>query len=126
MNHDCDWRPYSDVRNIGRGGCVLRVAARPQALSVFSNIRFIGFRIEICSHRFPGASNRAWRIDGDLGSEDGPQYTVQLRNWKTGSEVVTPDFAFKPPSSAKQISIDELKKMKDMGELPSHFILGGK
>ena len=52
--------------------------------------------------------------------------TVQLRNWKTGSDVATPDFAFKPPSDAKQISIDELKKLKDMGELPSHFILGGK
>ena len=57
---------------------------------------------------------------------DGPQYTVQLRNWKTGSEVATPDFAFKPPSGAKQISVDEFKKVKDMGELPSPFILGGK
>ena len=53
-------------------------------------------------------------------------YTVQLRNWKTGSEVATPDFAFKPPPGATQIGIDELKKLKDMGELPSHFILGGK
>ena len=52
--------------------------------------------------------------------------TVQLRNWKTGSEVTMPDFAFKPPPGAKQIGIDELKAVKDMGELPSHFILGGQ
>ena len=51
---------------------------------------------------------------------------VQLRNWKSGSEVATQDFTFKPPSGAKQISIDELKAAKDMGELPSHFVVGGK
>ena len=60
------------------------------------------------------------------GIADGPQYTVQIRNWKTGSEVATADYAFKPPPDAKQISLDELKKLKDMGELPSHFIVGGK
>jgi hypothetical protein len=74
-----------------------------------------------------GARPRPCRyVITSTGIADGPQYTVQLRNWKTGSEVATPDFAFKPPSGAKQISIDELKKVKDMGELPSHFILGGK
>ena len=74
-----------------------------------------------------GARPRPCRyVITSTGIADGPQYTVQLRNWKTGSEAATPDFAFKPPSGAKQISIDELKKLKDMGELPSHFILGGK
>jgi len=74
-----------------------------------------------------GAKPRPCRyVITSTGIADGPQYTVQLRNWKTGSEVATPDFAFKPPSGAKQISVDELKKVKDMGELPSNFILGGK
>ena len=74
-----------------------------------------------------GAKPRPCRyVITSTGIADGPQYTVQLRNWKTGSEVATPDFAFKPPAGAKQISIDELKKVKDMGELPSHFILGDK
>ena len=74
-----------------------------------------------------GAKPRPCRyVITSTGIADGPQYTVQIRNWRTGSDVATPDFAFKPPSDAKQISIDELKKLKDMGELPSHFILGGK
>jgi len=74
-----------------------------------------------------GARPRPCRyVITSTGIADGPQYTVQLRNWKTGSEVGTPDFAFKPPSGAKQISVDELKKVKDMGELPSNFTLGGK
>ena len=58
--------------------------------------------------------------------DDGPQYSIQLRNWKTGAEVAAEDFAFKPPDGARRIGLDELKTMKDMGELPSHFILGGK
>ena len=74
-----------------------------------------------------GARPRPCRyVITSTGIADGPQYTVQLRNWKTGSEVATPDFAFAPPSGAKQISLDELKTLKDMGELPSNFILGGK
>ena len=74
-----------------------------------------------------GAKPRPCRyVITSTGIADAPQYTVQLRNWKTGSEVATPDFAFKPPAGAKQISIEELKKVKDAGELPSHFILGDK
>jgi len=56
----------------------------------------------------------------------GPQYTVQLRNWKTGSDAAKMDFAFKPPPGARQIDLDQLKATKDMGELPSHFIVGGQ
>jgi hypothetical protein len=74
-----------------------------------------------------GARPRPCRyVITSTGIADGPQYTVQLRNWKSGSDVATTEFAFKPPSGAKLISIDELQKVKDMGELPSHFIVGGQ
>ena len=74
-----------------------------------------------------GANPRPCRyVITSTGITGGPQYTVQLRNWKTGSEVGTPDFTFTPPSGAKQIGVDELKNVKDMGELPSNFTLGGK
>ena len=59
-------------------------------------------------------------IDGD------PQYSVQVRDWKTGDEVATDGFSFEAPAGAKQVDIAELKKMKDMGELPSNFIIGGE
>ncbi|MGB3021323.1 MAG: DUF2092 domain-containing protein [Methyloceanibacter sp.] len=59
-------------------------------------------------------------IDGD------PQYSVQVRDWKTGDEVAADGFSFEAPAGAKQVDIAELKKMKDMGELPSNFIIGGK
>ena len=35
-------------------------------------------------------------------------------------------FVFKAPAGAKQISLEELKAIKDMNEFPSNFILGGR
>ena len=58
--------------------------------------------------------------------DDGPQYSIQLRNWKTGGQVAKTDFAFRPPAGARRIELDELRTMKDAGDLPSHFIQGGK
>ena len=60
------------------------------------------------------------------GVTDGPQYSVQIRKWKTGSEVAATDFRFKAPQFARRIELDELKAMKNMGELPSHFLQGGQ
>ena len=57
---------------------------------------------------------------------NGPQYSIQLRNWKTGGDVAAVDFDFKAPAGARKISLDELKAMKNMAELPSNYILGGK
>lgn len=55
------------------------------------------------------------RISGE------PQYTLQTRNWKTGSEVAAPDFSFKNPTKANQV---ELKDLKEAEELPDHFTMG--
>jgi len=60
------------------------------------------------------------------GITDGPQYSVQIRNWKTGGDVASVDYRFTAPANARRVDLDELQKMKNMGELPSHFILGGK
>ncbi len=54
-----------------------------------------------------------------------PQYSVQISNWQTGPAAVGQNFSFVPPAGARKISHDELKKMKDMGELPSNYTLGG-
>ncbi len=60
------------------------------------------------------------------GVTDGPQYSIQIRNWKSGGDVAAVDFRFTAPANARLVDLDELKKMKDMGELPSHFVLGGQ
>ncbi len=55
---------------------------------------------------------------------DGAQYSVQVRNWKTGGEVASDDFSFKAPADAKKMDLKELKTVKNMDELPSNFVKG--
>ena len=51
----------------------------------------------------------------------GPQYTIQIRDWKTGSEVAATDFRFKNPTKANKV---ELKDLKGTADLPNHFMKG--
>lgn len=54
----------------------------------------------------------------------GPQYSIQVRNWKTGSGVSSSDFTFKAPADAKSVDVKELKTVPEMDEMPSHFTRG--
>ena len=54
--------------------------------------------------------------------DQGPQYSVQISNWKTGADVAADDFAFKAPDGAKQI---DLKELVDIDELPAQFLPKG-
>jgi hypothetical protein len=56
--------------------------------------------------------------------DQAPQYSVQIRDWKTGDEVATDDFSFKAPTDAKKIDLKDLKNMKGADELPSNFAIG--
>ena len=47
-----------------------------------------------------------------------PQYSIDVRDWKSGGEVAAADFAFAPPADAKKMGPDEIP---DFDELPSHF-----
>jgi hypothetical protein len=51
-----------------------------------------------------------------------PQYSVQIRDWKTGNEVAVNDFSFKNSTNAKKM---DLKDLPDTDELPSIFARGG-
>jgi hypothetical protein len=50
-----------------------------------------------------------------------PQYSIQIRDWKTGSAVASDDFVFK--NSTKAIKVD-VKDLKGMSALPDHFKKG--
>ena len=52
----------------------------------------------------------------------GPQYSIQIRDWKTGDEVASDDFGFKNPTNAKKV---DLKDLQGMSALPKHFNRGG-
>ena len=55
---------------------------------------------------------------------DGPQYSVEIRNWKTGDEVAKDDFAFQNSTNAEKIDLKDLQD--NMSEFPSNFAMGGK
>ena len=50
-----------------------------------------------------------------------PQYSIQVRDWKTGDEAAATDFSFKPPADAKKV---DLKELEGTDELPQHFQIG--
>ena len=52
-----------------------------------------------------------------------PQYSVTIRDWKTGAEVESGDFSFMNATGAKKMDLNELP---NMDELPNIFAVGGK
>ena len=54
---------------------------------------------------------------------NGPQYSIQIRDWKTGGEVGSDDFGFAAPANAEKIAPEDIKDK--MGDLPQHFVKGG-
>ena len=52
---------------------------------------------------------------------NGPQYTIQTRNWKAGGSVTAADFSFKNSTDAKKV---DLQDMKDARQTPDNFSMG--
>jgi hypothetical protein len=50
-----------------------------------------------------------------------PEYMIDVRNWKTGSEVTTDDFSFKAPANAKMLKPGQLP---NIDELPRALVKG--
>ncbi|WP_233426732.1 DUF2092 domain-containing protein [Rhizobium mongolense] len=54
--------------------------------------------------------------------DQGPQYSVQFSEWKSGAELDAEDFSFKPPTDANKV--DDPKQLIDIDELPDNFVGG--
>jgi len=55
-----------------------------------------------------------------------PAYSIQIHNWKTGSDVASSGFSFTPPPDARRVDVADLAKLKDMSDLPSNFRIGDR
>lgn len=89
----------------------------------------------VCDHlafRTADVDWQIWIAQGDApypcryvitskGIQGGPQYTVQLRDWKTGDSVAVTDFSFKNTTKAGKV---EWKDLKGAEDLPEHFTSG--
>jgi hypothetical protein len=54
--------------------------------------------------------------------DQGPQYSIQISDWKTGIDVIADDFSFNNKSKAEKV---DLEKLPNIDELPDHFTPGG-
>jgi len=54
--------------------------------------------------------------------EQAPQYSITIRDWKTGNEVRSEDFSFKNSTNAKKMDLTDLP---NIDELPKIFAVGG-
>ena len=57
------------------------------------------------------------------GVPGGPEYSVQVRDWKTGGDVAMADFTFKNSSNANKVEIADVREQ--LGDLPANFTIGG-
>jgi hypothetical protein len=51
-----------------------------------------------------------------------PQYSIQLRDWKTGGQVASADFTFNNASNANKVDVNDVREK--FGDLPSNFTIG--
>lgn len=54
--------------------------------------------------------------------EQGPQYSFQISDWKSATDLTPKDFSFKAPTDAKRV--DDPKQLVDIDELPDNFVVG--
>jgi hypothetical protein len=55
-----------------------------------------------------------------------PAYTITFSDWQTGTAAAEGAFAFKAPAGAKQITLEELKALKDTFDFPSIYVMGAR
>lgn len=53
-----------------------------------------------------------------------PEYSLQIRDWKSGDTVTTGDFAFMNPTNAEMVDVKDIKH--SIGELPGNFVSGDR
>jgi hypothetical protein len=75
-----------------------------------------------CNHLAFRTADADWQIWTSHKVAGDPQYSLEIRNWKTGSDVAADDFSFKPPAGAKQA---DLSKLANSDELPDVFVVVG-
>ena len=54
----------------------------------------------------------------------GPQYSIQIKDWRTGSDVAAVDYSFTTPPNARRIEVKEIQDK--VGDLPQHFKMGDR
>jgi hypothetical protein len=58
------------------------------------------------------------------GVDQAPQFTMVVRDWKSGAGAAGSDFSFKPPAGAKLLDAKDLETLKETSDLPENYKIG--
>jgi len=58
------------------------------------------------------------------GVDQAPQFTMEIRDWKSGAGAAAADFTFKPPAGARKLDVKDLKALKETSDLPENYRTG--
>jgi len=106
----------TDVKDLGSG-----VVGGVECDFLAFRKRDVDFQIWIAQGSKPYPCRFSIASRGVPGS---PQYSIQIRDWKTGDEVATADFTIKDAGNATRVEVvDARDKFSD---LPENFKLGDK
>jgi hypothetical protein len=56
--------------------------------------------------------------------DQAPQFTMEVRDWKSGAQAGNMDFSFTPPAGAKKLDIKDLETLKETSDLPENYRIG--
>ena len=56
--------------------------------------------------------------------DQAPQFTMQIREWRSGAGAGAGSAAFTPPAGAKQLDIADLANLRETSDLPENFRTG--
>ena len=58
--------------------------------------------------------------------DQAPQFTMVIREWNAGSGASAANFSFTPPAGARQLTVEQLKELKETSDLPENYRIGAE
>ncbi len=58
------------------------------------------------------------------GVDQAPQFTLEVREWRTGAGAGASGFSFTPPAGARRMKVEELKTLRETSDLPENYRTG--
>jgi hypothetical protein len=58
------------------------------------------------------------------GVDQAPQFTMEVREFKSGADVGASSFSFTPPAGAKKLDANDLAALKESSDLPENYRIG--
>jgi hypothetical protein len=58
--------------------------------------------------------------------DQAPQFTMVIREWNAGAGASAANFSFTPPAGARELTVEQLKELKETSDLPDNYRIGAE